>query len=136
MSDIRALVAGNWKMNGTQASLSEAEAVKARLDADDFNPNADVMICPPATLLAAMSERLSGSKVATGGEDCHAEASGCNPGPGASAHCIKHVFLFSVVLDMPRPAGRSRPGRIKDCGNEMLTLLINECHEVSLLSTK
>lgn len=97
MSDIRALVAGNWKMNGTQASLSEAEAVKARLDADDFNPNADVMICPPATLLAAMSERLSGSKVATGGEDCHAEASGAHTGD-ISAEMLKDAGASAVIV--------------------------------------
>ncbi len=97
MSDIRALVAGNWKMNGTTASLPEAEAVMTRLSAGDFNPNADVMICPPATLLRAMSDRLQGSPVATGGEDCHANASGAHTGD-ISAEMLKDAGASAVIV--------------------------------------
>ena len=46
----RALVAGNWKMNGTTASLSEVRLLGG--DAHGRRAVCDVMICPPATLLA------------------------------------------------------------------------------------
>ena len=42
------LIAGNWKMNGLAASLSEAQAVAAAIG----GAKARVAICPPATLVA------------------------------------------------------------------------------------
>ncbi|HWK34279.1 MAG TPA: triose-phosphate isomerase [Hyphomicrobium sp.] len=75
---LRALIAGNWKMNGLRAQLAEALAVRDGLAAA---PHAvDVMICPPATLLAPMVSALEGSPVLLGGQDCHAEASGAFTG--------------------------------------------------------
>ena len=50
----RPLVAGNWKMNGLQQSLAEATTVAAGIGAD---PGCDVMLCPPATLIAALAAR-------------------------------------------------------------------------------
>ena len=49
--DIRPLVAGNWKMNGTRAALAEIEAMASRYDAA-LKAAVDLMICPPATLVA------------------------------------------------------------------------------------
>jgi triosephosphate isomerase (TIM) len=77
-SRIRPLIAGNWKMNGLRASLSEAVAVKDALPTS--GGAADVMICPPATLVMAMAAALSGSPVAVGAQDCHAAATGANTG--------------------------------------------------------
>jgi len=76
---IRPLVAGNWKMNGLAAQLGEAQAVR---DALVKSPDAgvDVMICPPATLLAQMAWTVKGASVLLGGQDCHAEASGAHTG--------------------------------------------------------
>ena len=45
---MRKLVAGNWKMNGLGASLDELEALKA----GPGRPACDVLVCPPATLIA------------------------------------------------------------------------------------
>jgi triosephosphate isomerase len=77
-SRIRPLIAGNWKMNGLRASLSEAVAVKDELPAS--GGAADVMICPPATLVMAMAGALRGSPVVVGAQDCHAAATGANTG--------------------------------------------------------
>ena len=79
MAEIRALVAGNWKMNGLRAALDEIADLKARL-ASGPALAADVMVCPPATLLAPLAEALRGSDVMAGGQDCHAEASGAHTG--------------------------------------------------------
>ncbi len=75
----RMLIAGNWKMNGLQAARDEAgrlvEALGGRAPDD-----ADVLICPPATLLADMARDLDGSGLLVGGQDCHAEARGAHTG--------------------------------------------------------
>lgn len=78
----RPLIAGNWKMNGLSASLDQARAVVAGLEAKP--PACRVAICPPATLLHRLSQALEGSMVLTGGQDCHAEASGPRTGDVAA----------------------------------------------------
>ena len=51
---IRPLVAGNWKMNGLKASLADAIAVRDRIASAPGAAAIDVMICPPATLVASL----------------------------------------------------------------------------------
>ncbi|MDU8910607.1 triose-phosphate isomerase [Aestuariicoccus sp. MJ-SS9] len=69
----RKLAAGNWKMNGTTEALAEIEALGAVTGGA-----AEVLICPPATLVAAAARNCAG--VAIGGQDCHAAASGAHTG--------------------------------------------------------
>ncbi len=91
------LAAGNWKMNGTLASLKETEKLMRMLDGK--SPACDVMICPPFTLLFPMGEQLGDSIIAMGGEDCHWEPCGAHTGDiaaemiaetGASACIVGH----------------------------------------------
>ncbi len=74
----RPLVAGNWKMHGLAAQLAEAQAVRAGLPAG--SRPVDVMLCPPATLLAQLAWALKGSGILLGGQDCHAEKCGAFTG--------------------------------------------------------
>jgi len=76
MASIRQLIAGNWKMNGLQANLTEIDAVKAGIG----GAACDVAICPPATLIAAAAARAGGSSLLIGGQDCHPAASGAHTG--------------------------------------------------------
>jgi len=76
MSGLRALAAGNWKMNGDKASLAELKAIVACA----ANAGCDVAICPPATLIAAAVAVAAGSNVKIGGQDCHAAKSGAHTG--------------------------------------------------------
>jgi triosephosphate isomerase (TIM) len=71
----RTLIAGNWKMNGLRASLAEVEAVAASAP----RPGPEVLICPPATLVAAAFAAAAG-RIAIGGQDCHAKPSGAFTG--------------------------------------------------------
>ncbi|MCX7324928.1 MAG: triose-phosphate isomerase [Hyphomicrobiales bacterium] len=73
------LVAGNWKMNGLRGSLETAVAIARGTNAG-VRARADVLICPPATVLHAMTCVLIGTGVATGGQDCHANTSGAFTG--------------------------------------------------------
>ena len=72
----RGLAAGNWKMNGTGASLAEIDALKSA----HATPDVDILICPPATLVARMATAAAGSAVAVGGQDCHAAEAGAHTG--------------------------------------------------------
>lgn len=89
----RKLAAGNWKMNGMGASLSEVDV----LAADWSNAACDVLLCPPATLLSRMSERVSGTGIATGGQDCHTATSGAHTGD-ISAGMIAEAGGSHVIL--------------------------------------
>ena len=78
-STVRPLIAGNWKMNGLRSSMAEFEAMLA--GASKVAGKADLLVCPPATLIAAFTAKLAGSKtVAIGGQDCHPKASGAHTG--------------------------------------------------------
>src|SRR5437763_9488774 len=94
---IRPLIAGNWKMNGLKSSLAEFEAMRAGAPA--VADKADLLVCPPATLIAGFAERAKGSKLAVGAQDCHPKASGAHTGDlsaemladsGASAIIVGH----------------------------------------------
>jgi triosephosphate isomerase len=74
----RPLVAGNWKMNGLKRSVAELEKIMA--GAAGLTGKVDLMICPPATLLATFAAAVRGSDVGIGGQDCHAEAAGAFTG--------------------------------------------------------
>ncbi len=89
------LVAGNWKMNGTLASLAEVDALKEKLAG--VSPACDVMICPPFTLLFPMSERLGDSTIAMGAQDCHWEPKGAHTGDVA-AEMIAETGATAVIV--------------------------------------
>ncbi len=72
----RPLVAGNWKMHGLAASAAELEKVIA----GSAGLGCDLMICPPATLIARFAAAAAGSAVTIGAQDCHAEPSGAHTG--------------------------------------------------------
>jgi triosephosphate isomerase len=78
MSTRGKLVAGNWKMNGLLASLAEIQAMIA--GAGHLPSSVELAVCPPATLVGAAAEVLRGTRIALGGQDCHAEKSGAFTG--------------------------------------------------------
>jgi triosephosphate isomerase len=92
----RPLVAGNWKMNGLTASLLEAEKLAAGV-ASGQTGGCEVMLCPPATLLAPMHAKLGSGPVLLGGQDCHAAASGAHTGD-ISAEMIKDAGGVAVIV--------------------------------------
>jgi len=72
------IIAGNWKMNGSRSSIKELlEGIKAGMG--DVK-STEVVVCAPAIYLADVSEQLSGSKVAWGGQNLSTEAKGAFTG--------------------------------------------------------
>jgi triosephosphate isomerase len=88
---MRKLAAGNWKMNGTRASLSEVKAINAELD--DTDPA--VVICPPVSLLIPACD--IGGKIGIGAQDCHMVSSGAHTGD-ISANQIADTGATYVII--------------------------------------
>lgn len=95
---IRALVAGNWKMNGSKKDLSELRKLATALKPSKSKGRvkADVMICPPATLLPRMADQKA-KGIALGGQDCHANISGAHTGD-ISADMLKQAGAKAVII--------------------------------------
>jgi triosephosphate isomerase (TIM) len=92
----RPLVAGNWKMNGFRKSLAEVAAICEAVTAGGAGP-AEVVICPPATLLMAAAGICAGTPVGLGGQDCHPQDSGAFTGD-ISAPMLKDAGASYVIL--------------------------------------
>ena len=52
---VRPLIVGNWKMNGLKAALAEFDAMCA--GAGPLAGKADLLVCPPATLITAFTDK-------------------------------------------------------------------------------
>src|SRR5512136_256134 len=93
---IRPLIAGNWKMNGLKSSLAEFEAMLA--GAADVAGKADLLVCPPATLIAGFAERTRGSKTfSVGAQDCHPKPSGAHTGD-LSAEMLADAGARAIIV--------------------------------------
>jgi len=91
----RALVAGNWKMNGGVAMLKEPRLLAAMLK--DVKLKCDVMVCPPAIIARRVKSVLKGSKIRMGGQDCHWNASGAHTGD-ISAEMLKEAGATAIIV--------------------------------------
>ena len=93
---IRPLIAGNWKMNGLKASMTEFEAMLK--GASDVAGKADLLVCPPATLIAAFAEKARGARtLAVGAQDCHPNAAGAHTGD-ISAEMLADAGATAVIV--------------------------------------
>src|SRR3979411_3143150 len=93
---LRPLLAGNWKMNGLKASCSEFEAMLA--GATEVAAKADLLVCPPATLIAAFAEKAGGAKtLKVGAQDCHPNASGAHTGD-ISAEMLADAGASAIIV--------------------------------------
>ena len=90
---LRPLVAGNWKMHGLTASAGEL----ARIIAGSTELKTDLMICPPATLIANFAAAARGSAVTIGAQDCHADAAGAHTGD-ISAEMLIDAGAVAVIV--------------------------------------
>jgi triosephosphate isomerase len=93
----RPLVAGNWKMNGLRAAA--AELAKIIDGARDLAAEVDLLVCPPATLVAQFAAQAasSGAPIRIGAQDCHAQASGAFTGD-ISAEMLRDAGASAVIV--------------------------------------
>jgi triosephosphate isomerase len=121
----RPIIAGNWKMNLGQVEeaiqfvrqirpmLSEIEAV-------------DVVLCPPFTVLASLSEILSASKIALGAQTMHWEKAGAHTGE-ISGGMLAELCQYVILGHSERRA--STPGHVS---NETIRKRIGAAFEFGL----
>jgi triosephosphate isomerase len=88
----RALAAGNWKMNGSVRQLDELDQIAQSHALSGI----DILICPPAPLIAPAVARTSGSALRIGAQDCHAEPAGAHTGD-VSAAILADVGATHVI---------------------------------------
>lgn len=81
-------------MNGLSADLAELDALKQELAAAPAV--CDVLVCPPASLIARAAEAVKGA-FALGGQDCHAQASGAFTGD-VSSEMLKDAGASAVIV--------------------------------------
>jgi triosephosphate isomerase len=87
----RKLAAGNWKMNGVKASLDEIRTLAETHAGSDI----DILICPPATLIAQAADLEGNIKI--GGQDCHANQNGAHTGD-TSAEMLADCGASHVIV--------------------------------------
>ena len=103
----RPLIAGNWKMNGLSGDgLALAGAVGEGVKQAGW-ADREVLICPPALLLASIAKAVQGTGLLIGGQNCHAAASGAHTGD-ISAEMLSDAGATHVIV------GHSE--RRTDCG--------------------
>ncbi|MEH6950767.1 triose-phosphate isomerase [Nitrobacter sp. NHB1] len=95
MTGLRPLIAGNWKMNGLKASASELGQMIA--GAGGPAQKADLLICPPATLVLAFAGAVQGSPLRIGAQDCHPDPSGAHTGD-TSAEMLADSGATAIIV--------------------------------------
>jgi triosephosphate isomerase len=96
---IRPLIAGNWKMHGRRADgidLATEIARRARIAAS-AELRCDIVLCPPATLLAAVAAAVADSAVGVGAQDCHWRESGAHTGDIGAAMLADAGCRYVIV---------------------------------------
>jgi len=81
-------------MHGTSPQLAEIEAIATAVQA--MRPAADVLICPPATLITRAAQAAAG-RIAIGGQNCDAAISGAHTGD-LSAQMVKDAGGTWVIV--------------------------------------
>jgi triosephosphate isomerase (TIM) len=82
-------------MNGLKASMTEFEAMLA--GGKPLAGKADLLVCPPATLVAAFAEKARGKQIAVGAQDCHPKASGAHTGD-ISAEMLADAGASAIIV--------------------------------------
>lgn len=85
-------VVGNWKMHGSRSS---AQALVSAVAA--CSSPAEVVVCPPFTLLSQVASALAGTAVKLGAQDCAHEAQGAYTGD-ISAPMLKEAGCAYVIV--------------------------------------
>jgi triosephosphate isomerase (TIM) len=91
----RPLVAGNWKMNGLTGDGAKLDKIVA--GAAGLPEHVDILVCPPFLLIPAFAARARNSRVAIGGQDCHAKPSGAHTGDVA-AEMLADAAATAVIV--------------------------------------
>lgn len=90
------IIIANWKMNG---SLTESmqRAKQFRMNVLRQPVSCEIVVCPPYTILRDMAEKIPGTEVKLGGQNCHHEKDGAYTGE-ISAKMLRDMTCEYVIL--------------------------------------
>jgi triosephosphate isomerase (TIM) len=120
----RPLIAGNWKMNGLRASIN---VLKKIIDGAQALGDVDIIVCPPATLIACFADAVRGTRVGIGGQDCYTEAAGAYTGD-ISAEMLRDAGAMAVIL------GHSERRRYHGETDSIVRAKVAAAHRAGLLA--
>jgi triosephosphate isomerase len=92
----RPLIVANWKMNGLKTALEDISTMSAAVR-EGAASECDLVVCPPATLIAAAAEICARSPVAVGGQSCHERPCGAHTGD-ISAEMLRDAGASFVIV--------------------------------------
>lgn len=91
----RALIAGNWKMNGLRVdAVTLAGAIASTINPVD---NVEALVCPPFVHLESVGSALAGSGIELGAQNCADSAQGARTGE-VSADMLSDLSVRYVIL--------------------------------------
>lgn len=89
------LVAGNWKLNGTRASVREL--VNGIKEGIGTVGSAEVAVCPPYVFIGEVAEMLNGTAISWGAQDVAKEDSGAYTGEVSAAMLREYGCKYGIV---------------------------------------
>lgn len=96
MTKAAMLVVGNWKMNGTVAEATQF--ADELIGGIACRPSThDLIVCPPATLIAPLVARFSQTSVRIGAQDCHPGVTGAHTGD-ISAFLLADCGVSAIIV--------------------------------------
>lgn len=101
---LRPLIAGNWKMHGTNAFASDLAGSLADKMSDAGNNGVEMLLCPPALLLGAVRASIGDSGMSLGGQDCHEAEQGAHTGDTSAAMLHDAGCAYVIVGHSERRA--------------------------------
>ncbi len=96
------LVAGNWKMNGSNAA--NAELVDGIIAGLPSTEKVDVLICPPFPYLGTMADKVRGSRLLLGAQNVSQHVSGAFTGETAASMLIDAGCEYVLIGHSERRA--------------------------------
>lgn len=92
----RALVAGNWKMNGSGKLATELLGDLVRDLGEGVN-GVDIVVCPPAPYLPLAGELIHGSELVLGAQNVHSEPEGAYTGEIAAGMLAEFSVRYVIA---------------------------------------
>jgi triosephosphate isomerase len=109
---MRALIAGNWKMNTLRRDAEALALALVDLCRNEGDPGADLLVCPPAIMLQAVGAITQGTPVALGAQDCHTAESGAHTGDISAAMLADSGCSHVIVGHSERRANHEESNAI------------------------
>jgi triosephosphate isomerase len=110
----KALIAGNWKMHMTCAEARDYAAAFLPL-VRNLPDDREVVLAPPFTAIAALSEALAGSPVKISAQNVHWDLSGAYTGMISAPMLLEHGVTHAIV-------GHSEPRKYYSETDEQINL--------------